>query len=280
MNTTQQSAFGDFRAPVADPTTGIPLPAGDAAIFAPSADLELLLERWRDQAALPTLTAEEMRGADARAQRLGTPGHWLMEQAGAAVAAVARALLVTGERSHHARPLILCGPGNNGGDGLVAARILAGLGIGSEVVLLASDGRPSTPDALANWERLEGLDAVHRVATVRASDVALYLSGIERAGLVVDALLGTGVRGPLREPVRTAVDVAVRAREHLVPVLAVDTPTSLDLSSGEPSDPVVRADVTVTFHRPKPGLRGRIGTVLAGRVLVAPIGIPVEADRR
>jgi NAD(P)H-hydrate epimerase len=119
----------------------------------------------------------------------------------------------------------------------------------------------------------------HRVATGRASDVALYFNGIERAALVIDALLGTGVRGLLREPVRTAVDVAVRAREHLVPVLAVDTPTSVDLTSGERSDPVVRADVTVTFHRPKPGLRSRAGRVLAGRVLVAPIGIPVEADR-
>jgi NAD(P)H-hydrate epimerase len=70
----------------------------------------------------------------------------------------------------------------------------------------------------------------------------------------------------------------VRARQHLVPVLAVDTPTSLDLSTGEPSDPVVRADVTITFHRPKQGLSMRAGTVLAGRVLVAPIGIPVHAD--
>ena len=146
-------------------------------------------------------------------------------------------------------------------------------------MLLASEGHPSTPDAIANWERLEGLDAVHRVATVRGSDVALYLNGIERAGLIIDALLGTGVRGPLREPVRTAVDVAVRAREHLVPVLAVDTPTSVDLTTGEPSDPVIRADVTVTFHRPKLGLRSRVGKVLAGHVLVAPIGIPIEADR-
>jgi NAD(P)H-hydrate epimerase len=79
--------------------------------------------------------------------------------------------------------------------------------------------------------------------------------------------------------VRTAVDVAVRAREGGVPVLAVDTPTSVDLTSGEPSDPVVRADVTVTFHRPKEGLRRRVAGLLAGRVLVAPIGIPLEADR-
>jgi ADP-dependent NAD(P)H-hydrate dehydratase / NAD(P)H-hydrate epimerase len=71
----------------------------------------------------------------------------------------------------------------------------------------------------------------------------------------------------------------VRARESQVPVLAVDTPTAIDLSTGELSDPVVRADVTVTFHRPKEGHRARVARVLAGRVLVAPIGIPLQADR-
>ncbi len=67
-------------------------------------------------------------------------------------------------------------------------------------------------------------------------------------------------------------------KNNLVPILAIDTPTALDLTSGEPSDPNVHADLTVTFHRPKEGLLTRTGRVLAGRVLVAPIGIPVEAD--
>jgi NAD(P)H-hydrate epimerase len=83
----------------------------------------------------------------------------------------------------------------------------------------------------------------------------------------------------LRDPIGTAVELAVRARSVQVPVLAVDTPTSIDLTSGQPSDPVVRADVTVTFHRPKQGLASRVGRILAGRVLVAPIGIPAQADR-
>ncbi len=261
-----------------DPTTRLALPVSDPVLFEEGTDIELLTERWREQAALEPMTAAEMRGADIRAQRLGTPGEWLMEQAGTAVAAAARALMVSTDRPSSSLVLILCGPGNNGGDGLVAARHLAGQGIASEVVLLSGSGMPSTPDAALNWDRLDGVDRVHRVFTARDSDVALYLSGIERAGLVIDALLGTGVAGTLREPVRTAVDVAVRARQGGVPVLAVDTPTSVDLTTGEPSDPVVRADVTITFHRPKEGLGARIAKLLAGRVLVAPIGIPVEAD--
>ena len=262
-----------------DPTTRLALPGSDPLIFEPETDIDVLSERWREQAQLEPVTAAEMRGVDVRAQRLGTSGEWLMEQAGTAVAAAAKALMRSTDRSLGSLVLILCGPGNNGGDGLVAARHLARLGIATEVVLLSSSGSPSTPDAVRNWDRLDGLDLVNRVSTGRDSDVALYLNGIERAGMVIDALLGTGVSGVLREPVRTAVDVIVRARESQVPVLAVDTPTAVDLTTGEPSNPVVRADVTITFHRPKDGLRARIGRLLAGRVLVAPIGIPVQADR-
>jgi len=86
------------------------------------------------------------------------------------------------------------------------------------------------------------------------------------------------VAGALREPIRGAVELIARARAAGVPVVSVDTPTAVDLSSGDPSDPVVQADLTVTFHRPKTGLRTRRGAALAGKVLVAPIGIPPEAD--
>jgi NAD(P)H-hydrate epimerase len=110
-------------------------------------------------------------------------------------------------------------------------------------------------------------------------DVAILGKDIERASVIVDALLGTGVTGVLRDPIRSAVELVVRARAAGVPVVAVDTPTAVDLSSGDPSDPVVVADLTVTFHRPKTGLLTRRGRAYAGKVLVAPIGIPAEADR-
>jgi NAD(P)H-hydrate epimerase len=96
---------------------------------------------------------------------------------------------------------------------------------------------------------------------------------------VVDALLGTGLKGELRDPIRSAVELVLAARKAKVPVVAVDTPTAVDLTSGDPTSPVVQADLTVTFHRPKMGLRTRRGAALAGKVLVAPIGIPPEADR-
>jgi hydroxyethylthiazole kinase-like uncharacterized protein yjeF len=201
-----------------------------------------------------------------------------MEQAGTAVAIAARALLNSTDRPSGGMVLVLCGPGNNGGDGFVAARRLAEHGIETFVVLVAVDERPNTADAAANWDALDGLPQVERMHAASAHDVALLLNGTERAALVIDALLGTGVSGPLREPVLQAVEVCLAARRLGVPVLAVDTPTALDLTSGRPSEPNARADVTVTFHRPKEGHQTKIGRALAGKVLVAPIGIPILAD--
>ena len=254
------------------------LPLDDPGIWAEDLLLDGLARRWAARAALAPITAEQMRGADARAQRLGVTGESLMEQAGTAVGATAAALARTVERAE--RPiLVLAGPGNNGGDGSVAARRLAERGHRVIIVLVASGPAPETPDGARNWDRLERV-GVERIHAAHPRDLTLLLNGIERAALVIDALLGTGVHGHLRDPIRTEVDVCRRARAALVPVLAVDTPTALDLTSGEPSDPVVRADATVTFHRPKTGLQTRAGRALAGRVLVAPIGIPPEADPR
>jgi hydroxyethylthiazole kinase-like uncharacterized protein yjeF len=253
------------------------LPADDPELF--ELDLRGLRSRWRLAAARPAINAQAMTGADRRAQAVGVPGSRLMEHAGTAVAAAVRALAVDQSRWGTGPILIMCGPGNNGGDGFVAARRLARAGANVIVALVAPEARPSGADAGRNWDRLDGEHRITRVHTPVARDVAMLGQGIEKAAVVVDALLGTGVRGVLREPIRTAVEVVRRARELGIPVVAVDTPTAVDLSSGEPSDPVVRADLTVTFHRPKTGLLTRRGAALAGRVLVAPIGIPPEADR-
>lgn len=264
------------RYPWAVPPTTVPLPADDPELATLS--LDELEVRWAEAAARTAITAEAMTGADRKAQALGMPGEVLMEHAGTAVAAAARALVAFNDRED--RPVVvLAGPGNNGGDGFVAARRLAGWGVPVIAVLVGGDERPRTPDAARNWKRLDGLAEVTRIHAPVARDVAILGQGIEKAAIIVDALLGTGVRGTLREPIRTAVEVIRTARESGVPVLAVDTPTAVDLTSGDPSDPVVRADLTVTFHRPKTGLRMRRGRALAGRVLVAPIGVPPEADR-
>ncbi len=254
-----------------------PPPAGDPAIF--GLTLDGLADRWSRSMAASAIGAEAMTGADRRAQALGVPGERLMENAGCAAAAAIKALAVQTDRWDRGPILVLCGPGNNGGDGLVAARYLARQGARVVVVLVAAEGRPSGRDTARNWDRLSTLDHVERIHTPVARDVAILGQAADRAAVVVDALLGTGRAGPLREPIRGAVDLIVAARAAGIPVVSIDCPTAVDLTSGDLSDPVVRAHVTVTFHRPKTGLLARRGAGVAGRVLVAPIGIPAEADR-
>jgi NAD(P)H-hydrate epimerase len=260
----------------ADPAR-VPLPADDPELF--ELDLRGLRARWADRAALAPISAETMVGADRRAQAGGIPGERLMEHAGTAVAAAVLALARDTERLGSGPIVILCGPGNNGGDGYVAARRLALHGAQVVVAVIANEARPDGTASAKNWDRIVRDIGITKVHAPVSRDVAVFGHGIERASVIVDALLGTGVRGPLREPIRSAVELINKARATGVPVVAVDTPTAVDLSSGEPSDPAVQADLTVTFHRPKTGLLTRRGAAHAGKVLVAPIGIPAEADR-
>jgi ADP-dependent NAD(P)H-hydrate dehydratase / NAD(P)H-hydrate epimerase len=253
------------------------LPADDPGLF--ELDLRGLRARWAATANRPPMSAEAMIGADRKAQLLGVPGERLMEQAGTAAAAAARALAIETDRWLKGPIVVFAGPGNNGGDGFVAARRLAKAGAQVVVAFVAGEGRPKGRDAARNWDRLVREPAVTLIHAPASRDLAILGQGIEKASIVVDALLGTGVTGVLREPIRSAVELINRARTAMVPVLAVDTPTAVDLSSGQPSDPAVRADLTITFHRPKTGLRTRMGAALAGRILVAPIGIPPDADR-
>ena len=259
----------------ADPVT--PLPADGPELF--GLDLRGLRRRWAATAALPPIGAERMTGADKLAQALGVPGQRLMEHAGVAVAAAVKAIAEATERWRKGPILILCGPGNNGGDGFVAARHLARAGAQVAAVLVSSNANPSTADATRNWNRLDNEPRVSRIHVSTGLELKVLAKDVDRASVVVDGLLGTGVHGELRDPIRSAVELILRARAAKVPIVAVDTPTAVDLTSGDPSEPVVHADLTVTFHRPKTGLLTRRGAALAGKVLVAPIGIPREADR-
>ncbi len=153
-----------------------------------------------------------------------------MEHAGTAVAAAARALLEHNARE--GRPmLVLAGPGNNGGDGFVAARRLAEWGYPVIAVLVAPRREAPDPRRGAQLEAPRRHRRRHQDPCPGRARLAILGQGIERAGIIVDALLGTGVHGRLREPVRTAVEMISRARDAGTPVLAVDTPTAVDLTS-------------------------------------------------
>lgn len=235
------------------------------------------------------LTAAEMRAADETAQAWGLPARLLMEQAGWHLARVAAGMLADGAghpagashatgASHAAGAgtvVVMAGRGNNGGDGLVAARYLHEWGLPVRVVLV---GGPlgMTPEATANGELLERLgtvcqtlgDASRGLKPPEEQALAVLLAG---AGLVVDALLGTGVRGAPRGAVARVIELINAAGR---PVLAADIPSGLDADLGQARGPCVVATATVTFCRPKLGLLMHPGAGLAGRLLVAPLPIP------
>lgn len=128
------------------------LPADDPEIF--TLDLRGLRRRWAARAALPAISAETMTGADHKAQALGVSQERLMEHAGTAVAAAVRALAVDLDRWGSGPIAVLCGPGNNGGDGYVVARRLALAGARVVVAIVATELRPSGAAAARNWDRV------------------------------------------------------------------------------------------------------------------------------
>ncbi|WP_300302470.1 NAD(P)H-hydrate dehydratase [Ferrovibrio sp.] len=200
------------------------------------------------------LTVAEMAEADHRAITGGVAGQQLMEAAGAAVARMV-------QRHHpHGSVLVLCGPGNNGGDGFVAARLLAAAGRNVAVMLL---GEVSVlrGDAAVMAKQWTGLVAMPAPALVAGHDV------------IVDALFGAGLGKPLSGAALALVE-AVNASGK--PIVAVDLPSGLHGDDGQPRGVAIRATRTVTFFRPKPGHLLLPGRQLCGHLHVADIGIPAD----
>jgi ADP-dependent NAD(P)H-hydrate dehydratase / NAD(P)H-hydrate epimerase len=209
----------------------------------------------------PLPDAERMRAIDRWAiEGRGVPSLDLMERAGAGVARKAERLVPNGPA------VVMCGTGNNGGDGLVVARLLRNAGREVTVVCAGSQAK-LTGDALTNLERLPGDAPV---------ELAQGMDALARASVVVDALLGTGFAGEPRGGVGEAI-VAIEACS--APVVSIDVPSGVDASTGVIAGAAVQATATVTFHVAKPGLWIHPGKAHAGEVEVLDIGIPRGAPR-
>jgi NAD(P)H-hydrate epimerase len=213
----------------------------------------------------PILSPHQAAGLDRRTQALGITADLLMERAGRAVARAAVDLCggVYGRRA-----VVLCGKGNNGGDGLVAARHLARWGMRVSVEQVGVTGELREP-AATNAKRLEHATGVR----VRAASAASLERELARADVAIDALFGTGFRG-------TPEDLWAEAIEELnnavVPTIAVDIPSGVNGATGAVEGEAVRADLTVTFGAAKAGAVLMPGAEFAGAVRVVDIGFPAE----
>jgi len=202
---------------------------------------------------LVLLTPAQIGEADRAAEAAGTCGAAMMEAAGGAVA------VAIGERWPMRPVTVLCGPGNNGGDGFVVARHLQ------------AAGWPVTLALLGGREKLSG-DAAH-AASQWTGDIAPFSpDSLDGAGVIVDAIFGAGLSRPLDGNAQILVEAMKSSK---IPICAVDVPSGLDGASGMLRGAAVAADLTVTFFRKKPGHLLYPGRGLCGDVVVADIGTPI-----
>jgi NAD(P)H-hydrate epimerase len=230
-----------------------------------------------------TLSRDEVRELDRRAiEEFGVPGHVLMENAGRACAELLMRL------NPEKKPaLILCGPGNNGGDGFVIARHLLAHGCPVNVWLFSELGMVGSGDSIAADPKLSpdatrNFILVRRIHPVRlasprfwSTDQRLrkqFAAELTSSGWIVDALFGTGLVRSLGSPYD---EVAAQANSSGHPVLAVDIPSGLDCDTGDPLGPTIRATHTATFVAPKRGFLKPASREWTGEVHSIDIGAPV-----
>lgn len=207
------------------------------------------------------ISVDQMYAIEENGHRMGFLKKFMMENAGAA--AVRRLLERVPDISSR-RVLVLAGMGNNGGDGLVMARHLAGYGSKVTVALLGPEERIRTEESRWNWSILKKMPSVGTLGEGEPYPAA---------DVIIDAVLGTGISGGIREPYASAIR---HANEAGCLTLSVDVPSGLNPETGDAASPSVRADITVTFHRMKRGIPRRPD--LTGRLHVERIGIPPEAE--
>jgi len=204
-----------------------------------------------------------MAAIDANCEYLGIKRLQLMENAGAVIARAVK------ERISRGKVVIIAGKGNNGGDAFVAARHSSGYDV--RVILLGRKEEIKTPEALQNWNVLEKISIqLTQVVDSKALDRKL----IENADIIIDGIFGTGVRGKIREPESTAIDLINTSSAF---VISVDVPSGLDPDSGK-FERSVKAGLTLTFHKMKVGLMSLDAKKYAGEIRVEDIGIPLDAE--
>ena len=213
-----------------------------------------------------TITSAEMAALDANCEFFGLAPLQLMENAGASIASELKKRF-----SEDAEVVIIAGKGNNGGDALAAARHLRNANV--RVILVGRSKDLRTEASRRNWRILS--ECGYRMEEITDSSTLKTLKETLKPDVIIDALLGTGVRGRVREPESSAIDLI---NESGAFVLAVDVPSGLNPDTGE-CDKAVHADLTVTFHRAKPGLLKNESKSYVGELVVADIGIPPGMER-
>ncbi len=174
------------------------------------------------------------------------------------------------------RIVAMCGTGNNGGDGFVASRHLAGYGAKVVVILLGSPSDLRSEEARLNWGIIEKMDSIELIFGKELT--SKIKNRIANANIILDSIFGTGIKDEIRQPYASAIDAINKSRAY---VLAVDVPSGFDPNTGQIHKKCIMADATITFHRLKVGLahKKKNKKKYTGPVYVEWIGIPLEAEK-
>lgn len=206
---------------------------------------------------------EQMMQIENNGHQMGFLKKFMMENAGAAAV---KNLVNKFHDISKKNVVILAGLGNNGGDGLVMARHLSGYGAKVTVILLGDSKKIKTEESQWNWKLLEKMPSINLISGTNPSfDI--------KSDILIDGILGTGISGEIREPYSSAINFINKSNAFK---FAIDVPSGLDPNSGNTANIVVKADLTVTFHKLKKGMSKRKD--LCGEIVVEKIGIPPEAE--
>jgi len=218
---------------------------------------------------MKSITTREMYKIDAEAtSKYGIPSVVLMENAGRTAAEAIINYINTHKECKNKPVGIVCGGGNNGGDGFVVARHLYNHGIKPRVILLKEESGYKN-DALTNLNILKKLDI--KPVFLPIGRLSAFKSLLSSSGLIVDAIFGIGVKGEITGLHKQVIDCINSARR---PVISIDIPSGLDADTGRISGACITADITVTMHAVKKGMISPTGKCTCGKILVANIGIP------
>lgn len=212
------------------------------------------------------ITVKQMMQIEENGHQMGFSRKFMMENAGAA--ATKRLVEKLGDVKSK-NVLVFAGLGNNGGDGLVIARHLAGYGSSVTVFLLGQPDNIRSEECSWNWNLLEKMESV-KLLTGGNFDL---LNNLDKFDIIIDGILGTGILGEIREPQASAIMFINKSNAFK---LSVDIPSGVDPDTGNRNSPHVTADMTVTFHRMKVGMPKRID--VCGEIFVEKIGIPPDAE--
>ena len=211
------------------------------------------------------ITSRQMRALEKNGEYFGVSLLQLMENAGGSIAQE-----IVSRFANDRKIVIFCGLGGNGGDGFVAARHLLAAGFKVDIILLGKKRDINHESSSKNWESLESLQ--NEICLLEISDSSA-LPKVE-ADLVIDALLGTGTKGKLKPPIFQAVELINSMKAYKI---AVDVPTGIDADTGEVLGVAVKANLTITFHKGKAGLKEAKKNV--GELVVKEIGLPPEMEQ-